>query len=77
VLAEVVFEFLARYFLDQLADDIGARAVMPALARVEQQGTAERIVFAGLRLEIAQDRTRERIAEAGRVSENVPNGHRS
>src|SRR5438552_4015928 len=49
---------------------------MPAFAWVEQQGTAKRIVFAGLRLEIAQDRTRERIAEPGRVGEDVPNGRR-
>ena len=42
---------------------------MPALARVEQQGTAKRIVFPGLRLEIAQERTRERIPEPGRVGE--------
>jgi len=47
---------------------------MPALPRVEQQGTAKRIVFAGLRLEIAQDRARERIAESGRVGKDVANG---
>src|SRR5260221_5643926 len=49
---------------------------MPALARVEQQGATERIGFTGLRLEIAQDRTREWIAEPGRVGEDVPNGRR-
>ena len=49
---------------------------MPALARVEQQGTAKRIVFPGLRLEIPQDRARERIPEPGRVGEDVPNGRR-
>ena len=38
--------------------------------RVEQQGTAKRIVFPGLRLEIAQA-TRERIPEPGRVGEDV------
>src|SRR5947209_18679155 len=47
---------------------------MPALARVEQQGTAKRIAFAGLRLEISQDRTRERITEPRRVGEDVANG---
>src|SRR3984893_15194968 len=47
---------------------------MPTLAWVEQQGTAERIVFAGLWLEVAQDRTRERITEPGCVGEDVPNG---
>src|ERR1700758_2536818 len=47
---------------------------MPTFAWVEQQGTAERIVFAGLRLEVAQDRTRERIAESGWVGEDMPNG---
>ena len=76
MLAEIVLEFLARYFLDQLADDVGACAVVPTLARVEQQGTAERISLAGLRLEIAQDRAGERIAEPGRVGEDVPNGRR-
>src|SRR5438132_6667039 len=49
---------------------------MPTLAWVEQQGTAERIVFAGLWLEVAQDRTRERITEPGCVGEDVPNGGR-
>src|SRR5262249_46070018 len=39
-----------------------------------QQRTAKRVVFAGLRLEIAQDRTREWIAESGCVREDVPNG---
>jgi hypothetical protein len=38
VLAEIVLEFLARRFLDQLADDIGARAVKPALARANSRG---------------------------------------
>src|SRR5258708_31903554 len=47
---------------------------MPTLAWVEQQGTAERIVFAGLWLEVAQDRTRERITESGCVGEDMPNG---
>src|ERR1700738_825875 len=47
---------------------------MPALARVEQQGTAKRIAFARLRLEIAQDRTRERITETRLVGEEVANG---
>src|SRR5215471_3909635 len=49
---------------------------MPTLAWVEQQRTAKRVVLAGLRLEIAQDCTRERIAESGRVREDVPNGRR-
>src|SRR5258708_20225150 len=49
---------------------------MPTLAWVEQQGTAERIVFAGLWLEVAQDRTRERIPESGCVGEDMPNGRR-
>jgi hypothetical protein len=50
---------------------------MPAFARVEQQGTAERIAFTGLRLEIAQDCARKRIAEPGGMGEDVPNGRRA
>src|SRR5262249_27819055 len=58
------------------ADDVGARAVMPTLAWVEQQGTAEWITFARPRLEVAQNCTRERIAEAGCVGEDMSNGRR-
>src|SRR5262245_45214059 len=46
---------------------------MPALAWIEQQGAAKWILFDWLRLEIAQGRTRERIAEPGRVGEDVSN----
>ena len=46
VLAEIILELLAGHHLDQLADDIGAGAVVPALARIEQQRSAERIFFA-------------------------------
>src|ERR1700681_4136460 len=45
---------------------------MPALARVEQQGTAKRIVFPRLRLEIAQDRTRESIRRRGHNTRPCP-----
>ena len=61
-LAEVLFKRLAGDFLDQPSDRIGAGAVMPALARIEQQ-RPDRIIFAGARLEIAHDRACERVAE--------------
>jgi hypothetical protein len=77
VLAEIILELLAGHHLDQLADDIGAGAVVPALARIEQQRPAERIGFAGARLEIAPDRAGERIGQAGRVRQEVFDGRRS
>ena len=77
VLAEIILELLAGHHLDQPADDIGAGAVVPALARIEQQRPAERIGFAGARLEIAPDRAGERIGQSGRVRQEVPDGRRS
>src|SRR6185503_9448028 len=74
MLAEVIFELLSRDHFDQPPRDVGARAVVPALARVEQQRASEWIGLAGPRLEVAPDRARERIGEAGGVGEEVPHG---
>jgi hypothetical protein len=77
VLAEIVLQLLARHHLDQPADDIGAGAVVPALAGIEQQRSAERIGLAGARLEIAPGRAGERIGQSGRVRQEVSDGRRS
>src|SRR6185437_16844473 len=76
VLAEIILELLAGHRLDQLADDVGRGAVVPALARIEQQRAAERIGFAGVRLEIAPDGASERIGQSGRVRQEMPDGRR-
>src|SRR6266496_5294217 len=49
----------------------------PALARVEQQRSAERIFFAVARLEIAPDRAGERIGQSGCVRQEVFDGRGS
>ena len=54
VLAEIVLELLAGNRLDQLSDDVGAGAVVPALAGIEQQGPTERIGLAGRGLKSRQ-----------------------
>src|SRR6185503_11462229 len=72
MLAEVIFELLSRDHFDQPPRDVGARAVVPALARLEQQRASERIGLARLRLEVAPYRAGERIGEAGGVGEEVP-----
>ena len=60
-----------------IGHDIGAGAVVPALARIEQQRSAERIGFAGARLEIAPGRAGERIGQSGRVGQEVFDCRRS
>ena len=77
VLAEIILQLLTGHHLDQPADDIGAGAVVPALARIEQQRSAERIGFAGARLEIAPGRAGERIGQSGGVGEEVSDRRRS
>src|SRR6185437_12981542 len=77
VLAEIILEYLARYDLDQPADHIGARAVVPAFAGIEQQRPAEWETIAGVRREIAPDRAGEGIGQSGRVRQEMPDGCRS
>ena len=74
VRAEIVLELLPGDDLDQPADDIGAGAVVPALAGIEQQRPAEREGFPGARLEIAPDRTGECVGQSGGVCEEMPDG---
>jgi hypothetical protein len=77
VLAEIILEFLAGYHLNKPAGYVSAGAVVPALARIEQERSAERISFTGARLEIAQGRAGERIAQSGRVRQEVSDRRRS
>src|SRR6185437_5600266 len=70
LLVEVVLERQSRGLLHQPAEPIDARAVVPARTRIEQQ-RPDRIALAGARLEIAQDVAGERIAEPGRVGEEM------
>src|SRR5688572_15433214 len=76
VIAEIELEALARKRFDDAASPIDARAVEPLLTRFKEQRTGG-IRFALTRLEVAQDRAREVIAESSRVSEHLPDGRGS
>ena len=77
VLPEIILELLSGHRLDQLAGDVGRGAVVPALARIEQQRPAERIGCAGARLEVPPYLAGERIGQSGGVGQEVSDGRRS
>ncbi len=69
-LLKILLEPLAGAPLDQAAHPIGARAVHPLLAGLEEQG-ASRVLLTFTRLEVPNDRAREVVAESRRVRQQV------
>src|SRR5262245_48573489 len=73
VQAEIFVERPAREGFDQPAEPVDAGAVVPALAGLEQQRT-DGIILAGARLEVAQRRAGDGMAEARGVGHQVAHG---